>query len=180
MKRTCPICNTLFEPAVPHQEYDRLSCRKRAERHRARLRDKGVSIQMKSHYGAADHANFLNPTEKDLIELGGIYLNNPSALPTYCQGVVPTEWQPPPGVIFTIQHQMGGQPSYWMMCSQIYLDAQFAAREALKSPEVAAAPRKRAEDVLNAVLPMKDRNDFEIPSDLEETESLESPRPNEG
>lgn len=70
-----------------------------AARQRERLRDKGVIIQTKGNYGAADHATMINPTVSSLDEMAKVYLNNPTALPTIFSGVVP-EWTPPEGVEF--------------------------------------------------------------------------------
>jgi hypothetical protein len=120
--KTCPICHTLFTPAVPHQEYDRLSCRKKAERQRARLRDKGVGIVRKQHYGGADHATMVNPNVSSLDEMAQVYLNNRDALPTIFSGLVP-EWTPPVGVRFVNQADGSGD---WVMNGMSEFDMALA------------------------------------------------------
>jgi hypothetical protein len=136
--KTCPICHTMFLPAVPHQEYDRLNCRKRAERQRARLRDKGVGITRKQHYGAADHATMMNPTTGVLDEMAQVYLNNPSALTTIFSGAIP-EWTPPMGVGFIKQLDDTGD---WAMTGMTPMQVAMAehlaqlARDSQKPNEI--------------------------------------------
>lgn len=143
--RPCPICQNIFTPQVPHQEYDRLSCRKMASRQRQRLRDKGVQIQVKSNYGAATHTTIIGPTAQALNELAQIYLNNESALETHCYPPLPQDWTPPEGVTYISQY---GQP-WWLLCSTALMERP-STKAAMTTPE---RPKSllpfRPEDVLN-------------------------------
>lgn len=153
-QRTCPICNTIFRPAVPHQEYDKLSCRKMASRHRARLKDKGVQIQTKSHHGAADHATIMQPKVEDLDALAETYRNNPFALQTYCFEPVP-EWTPPmEDIMWARQFDHTTPRGFWILCNMQLLS------KPLTPVAVAEAPRPQisALSILDRRLPKMPEN----------------------
>jgi hypothetical protein len=142
--KTCPICLTVFQPAVPHQEYDRLTCRKMAERQRARLRDKGAQVVTKSHYGAAEHMTVMITTREALNSMSQVYLNNPRALPTRFMSPPPEDWTAPAGVMFG--HQAEG---FWLMCStDLFNNPPKAPTETF----VDTTPRRSAVSILDEAL----------------------------
>jgi hypothetical protein len=161
--KQCTICHNWFEPQVPHQEYDRLSCRRKAERQRARLRDKGVVIQARTIGQTADHATLVSPTNEQLQHIAQVYVKNPTALPTHIFGVFDKEWTPPAGVVYISQAVMDGQQPFWMMTTQEYMDMKWkTAPTASEQFPVAGLPieqiiappivRRSPLEILNSIL----------------------------
>lgn len=118
--KQCPICKNFFEPKVFHQTYDRLSCRNKAERRRAVLRDKGLVIEAA---GGTKTANqhivppSIEATVERLEDMVRFFRRTPTAYPVYWANVPETlEWIAPEDIMFG--KQMGGEhEGLWLMCN---------------------------------------------------------------
>jgi hypothetical protein len=111
--KQCPVCQRLFEPQVPHQEYDNWNCRRRAERQRARARARSGVAATPTAASESHVQSAVNPTDGTLDLYAQGYINEPDTKPMLFSGQFNKQWQPPNGVVF-MEQEGGG----WLMANE--------------------------------------------------------------
>lgn len=119
MQKQCqsPRCGIMFETEFPQKDYCSVRCRRTAKEARAVARSPRVN-RMQMPMESKIH----NPTIEQLAALSIVYAANANPIPTTLTGEVPTEWRPPPGVVFVKQMTMDDS-NEWLLTSQAYVDA---------------------------------------------------------
>lgn len=168
--KQCPVCKNWFQPAVFHQTYDRLSCRSKAERQRARLRDKGLAVGAAG--GTVTAMQHIVPpsieaTEENLNEMVELFRRTPTAYPIYWTNVPDTlNWTPPVDIRFG-QQQMGEYTGMWLMCNEQFKWPQETVRQ------VPPTTRRDPTKILDALQKHEKQNE----NPLDDEEDLVITRP---
>jgi hypothetical protein len=105
-----------FESEFPQKEYCSVRCRRAAKDQRAVARSPRVSKTQ-----APSEIRLHNPTIEQLAALSVVYAANANPIPATLTGEVPTNWTPPPGVVFVKQMTMDNSDQ-WLLTSQKYVD----------------------------------------------------------